>query len=365
MSISRRGFLGSLAAGARALAGGEAHAGGGAAKHFSGHPGSRGLLHDTTLCVGCRSCEVACAEVNGHPAPEKPVGDMTVFEQDRRITPTSYTVVNRHDVGGGEVVFRKHQCMHCNEPCCASVCLVRAFTKTPEGPVLYDPDVCMGCRYCVTACPYYALSYEYDNPTSPTVRRCTMCHDRIKQGKDPGCSEACPTGAITFGRRDELLKVARERIRKHPERYLDHIFGEHEFGGTSWLTLAGVAPGKLGLHEGATHTSLPEIGTGFLSVVPLVITIYPGLLAGFYAFSRRKERLSEEKARAMVVEALMKADDETRKKLDAAAKKAKKDQERSIGFAVKRALKEAEEKWKNEQEEAGSAAEGADEEESK
>jgi len=339
MTLSRRGFLGSLAAGAGAMtAGKEANAAG--PRHFKGHPGSMGLLHDTTLCVGCRTCETACAEVNGHPAPKAPVGDTRVFETERRITPTSYTVVNRHDVGGGQVVFRKHQCMHCQEPCCASVCLVRAFSKSKEGPVVYDPDVCMGCRYCVTACPYYALSYEYDNPTSPTVQRCTMCYDRIKEGKEPGCAGACPTGAITYGPRDKLLQVARERMRKHPDRYLDHIFGEHEFGGTSWLTLAGVKPGKLDLHEGATHTSLPEIGTGFLSIVPLVITIYPGLLAGFYAFSKRKERLAEEDARARVVEALMRADEETKKKLEAAAKKAVKDRERAIGFAVKRALKE-------------------------
>ena len=183
-----------------------------------------------------------------------------------------------------------------------------------------------------------------------------MCHDRIKEGKDPGCAGACPTGAITFGPRKELIKVARERMRKHPARYLDHIFGELEFGGTSWLTLAGVAPGKLGLHEGATYTSLPEIGTGFLSIVPLVITIYPGLLAGFYAFSKRKERLSEDEAKARVVEALMRADEETRKQLAAAAKKAGMDQKRAIASAVTRALKEDEAKRKAAEEDAQAAA---------
>ena len=344
MTLSRRGFLGGLIAGATVATSKAAHAGG--AKHFAGHPGSMGLLHDTTLCVGCRTCEGACAEVNDHPAPAAPVGDTAIFDKERRVTPHSYTVVNRYDVGDGKVVFRKHQCMHCSEPCCASVCLVRAFTKSPEGPVVYDSSVCMGCRYCITACPYYALSYEYDDPISPTVQRCTMCYDRIKEGKEPGCSGACPTGAITYGPRDELIKVARERMRKHPDRYLDHIFGEHEFGGTSWLTLAGVKPGAIGLHEGATHTSLPEIGTGFLSIVPLVITIYPGLLAGFYAFSKRAENIAEEEAKARVVEALMRADDETKTKLESAAKKAKKDQERAIGNAVKKALREEEDKRK-------------------
>jgi formate dehydrogenase iron-sulfur subunit len=343
MSVSRRNFIKGAIAGSGALVAGTAQAGGGA-KHFAGHPGRFGLLHDTTRCVGCRSCEVACRLVNELPPAQEPVGDKTPFESRRRVTPTSLTVVNRYrePEAGRPAVYRKHQCMHCNEPCCASVCLVRAFSKTPEGPVLYDPSICMGCRYCVTACPYYALSYEYDDPLTPRVMRCTMCYPRIKQGKNPGCADACPTGAITFGKREDLIKVARSRIAKSPDRYIDHIFGEHEFGGTSWLTLAGVSFGELGLHEGATHTSLPEIGTEFLSVVPLVITIYPGLLMGFYAFSKRKDRLSEEQKKAAVVEALMKADEETKQKLAAAATKAGKDKEKAIAAAVKKALAEAE-----------------------
>ena len=145
----------------------------------------------------------------------------------------------------------------------------------------------------MTACPYYALSYEYDDPVTPRVMRCTMCYPRIKKGLLPGCAEACPTGAITFGKREELLEVARDRMRKQPQRYLHHIFGEHEFGGTSWLVLAGVSFKSLELHEGATFTSLPDIGTSFLSVVPLVVTIYPGLLIGMHAFSKRRERIAE------------------------------------------------------------------------
>lgn len=355
MSVSRRGFLGAVAGGAGTLClAGTAHAGGGpsragagsdkAAKHFAGHPGRYGLLHDTTLCVGCRSCETVCAEVNQLPQPNPPAGAMSVFDKPRRTTHESITVVNRHRAaeGGKPAVFRKQQCMHCNEPCCASVCLVRAFTKTPEGPVLYDPDVCIGCRYCVMACPYYALSYEYEDPITPKVMRCTMCYDRIKEGQSPSCSEACPNGAITFGERADLVKLAHERIRKHPDRYVDHLFGEHEFGGTSWMVLAGIPFDELGLPAGSTHTSLPEIGTSFLSVVPLVITIYPGLLAGFYAFTRRRERVSEEEARARVVEAVMRADEETKAKLATAAKKAGKDKERAIALAVKKALAEDE-----------------------
>lgn len=339
MSVTRRGFLAGLAAAAGTTAATSAHAAG--VERFPGYAGRYGLLHDTTLCVGCRSCERGCAEVNGLPAPEPAPPDMTVFATERRTSPASFTVVNRYDAGGGKAVFRKHQCMHCNEPCCASVCLVHAFSKTPEGPVLYNPDVCIGCRYCVMACPYDALSYEYDNPTSPRVRRCTMCYDRIKEGKQPGCAGACPTGAIVFGRRDELLTLARERIRKDPERYIDHIFGENEFGGTSWLVLGGVPFGRLGLHEGVTYTSLPEIGTSYLSVVPLFVTIYPGLLAGIYAFTKRREALANRERDEAVAKTRTEAAAELKKKLDEASKKAAADKDKAVTQAVAKAQAEA------------------------
>ncbi|MBW1880773.1 MAG: 4Fe-4S dicluster domain-containing protein [Deltaproteobacteria bacterium] len=347
MTISRRGFLGGAGLGAVAAASGTASAAGG--KHFKGHPGSYGLLHDTTLCVGCRSCEVACAEVNDLPAPA-PVDTEEVFDEARRTTATELTVVNRYQVpeadgkeagDAASVVYRKQQCMHCNEPCCVAVCLVGAFEKTPEGPVLYHEDLCMGCRYCVMACPYYALSYEYDNPLTPEVMRCTMCRDRILEGKLPGCAEACPNGAITFGRREDLIKLARNRIAKTPDRYLDHIFGEHEYGGTSWLVLAGTDFANIGLPEDLPPTPLPEIGTAYLGVVPLIITIYPGLLGGIYAFTKRKDKLAKEERDQAVAEARAAAEEQTRDKLTEANKRAKRDQERAVETAVKKALAEA------------------------
>jgi len=340
MSISRRGFIGGAAA--AALATGTAEAG--TVKKFEGHPGRYGLLHDTTLCVGCRSCEEACKEVNGLTPVEAPVGDTEIFDAVRRTTDTSLTVVNRYLEADNDqpAVYRKLQCMHCNEPCCATVCLVHAFEKTPEGPVLYHPELCMGCRYCVMACPYNALAYEYDDPLTPKVMRCTMCYDRIKEGRLPGCAEACPMGAITFGERDELIEIARERIRKYPGRYVNHIFGEHEFGGTSWLLLSGVEFGKLDLEEGLTSEPLPAIATSYLGVVPLVVTIYPGLLLGMHAFSKRQQAVAKHEREEAVAQTLETAEEDTKKKLAAAAERAKKDKERAVDAAVKKALAEAE-----------------------
>lgn len=343
MSVSRRGFLGGAiaGAGAGALASGSAKA---AAVHrFKGHPNTHGLLHDTTLCVGCRSCEFSCTRVNKNPKPQRPVNDKSIFNKLRRTTDKLFTVVNRYVKARGRkpAVYRKHQCMHCQEPCCASVCFVKAFKKTPEGPVHYDESVCVGCRMCMLSCPYYALAYEYDNPLTPRVMRCTMCYPRIKKGLVPGCAEACPTGAIIFGKRKDLLKLGRARIAKFPDRYLDHIYGEHEFGGTSWLTLAGIPFGKLGLFDNASHKPLTETTKGFLSVVPLVLTLWPGLLLGFYAFRKRKEYLSQKEKEDALAEAQANAEEVTKKKLADAAKLAESRQKRAVDAAVKKAVAEA------------------------
>jgi formate dehydrogenase iron-sulfur subunit len=337
MSLSRRGLLTGLAAGTGVLCASNAEGGGSA--RFAGHPGRFGLLHDTTLCVGCRSCEFACALVNERPTPKAAVDDKAVFAATRRTSHDTYTVVNRYRTSQGEI-YRKHQCMHCNEPCCATVCLVRAFEKTPEGPVLYHPELCMGCRYCVTACPYYALAYDYQDPLAPEVRRCTMCYPRIKQGKQPGCAQACPTGAIRFGRREELVELAHERIRGNPGRYVPQLLGEREFGGTSWLVLAGVDFAELGLAAvaQAPDTPLPELATSYLSVVPLVITLYPGLLMGLHAFAKRRDEVAKSEQQAAVAEALAHADEATQKKLAEATAKANKERDDAVAQAVKKAL---------------------------
>jgi len=339
MSISRRKFVTGVAAGT--LVASTAKAGG--VKHFEGYPGRMGLLHDTTLCVGCRACEFACTEVNNQPKPEAPIGDKSVFDTIRRNDESLYTVVNRYVEAQGKqpAIYRKHQCMHCNEPCCASVCFVSAFTKTPEGPVLYDPDVCVGCRYCVFACPYNALAYEYTDPLTPRVVRCTMCYPRIKQGLQPNCAAACPTGAIIYGQREELIWVARERILKHPNRYIDHIFGEKEYGGTSWLCLAGVEFSTLGLPDNLPTGPLPNLTTGFLSLAPLAAAIFPALLGGFYAFSKRRDTLAEEDKRAALEASQAKAKQQMEEKIAALKQQAERNQAYAVNQAVKDALREA------------------------
>ena len=214
---------------------------------------SIGCLVDLTRCIGCRKCEQACIQVNGLPAPEKSFEDYTVLDRERRPDERAYTVVNRYTSGlideRNQLVptFVKLQCMHCQDPACASACIVGALTKKDNGTVHYDASKCIGCRYCMVACPFEIPAYEYHDPITPRVMKCTFCYERVQsENKLPGCAEICPVEAITFGRRSDLLNMAHDRIKKNPGRYIDHVYGEKEVGGTSWMYLSAVPFEKLG-----------------------------------------------------------------------------------------------------------------------
>lgn len=338
MSISRRKFLGWMgAAGLTSTLGTSARAA--SNKSFEGYPDSIAVLHDTTRCIGCRKCEEACNKVNELPAPEKPFDDLSVLSQRRRTTAKAYTVVNQF--GEQPPLFAKKQCNHCLEPACASACFVKAFTKTPEGPVVYNPKICVGCRYCMIACPFEIPSYEYDNAFSPTVRKCTLCYPRIKKGLLPGCVDACPTEALVFGKRSDLLKAARQRIAGFPNRYVDHIYGEREMGGGHWLYLSHVPFEQIGMREDLGTTAAGELTKGALGAVPMVVGLWPVLLTGIYAIGKRKEKIAAREQQAAVEQAVAETTAAAEAKLAAAMEKAVKDQEAAVEREVKKALEEA------------------------
>jgi Fe-S-cluster-containing dehydrogenase component len=250
------------------------------------------MLVDTTLCAGCRACEAACSEANGLPPPET---DEQVVKLGRRETgPEQFTVVNQAEVAGrdGAERFAKRQCMHCIEPGCASACPVRALDKTPEGPVIYRGERCMGCRYCMVACPFEIPKYQYDQAI-PLVRKCTFCAGRQAQGKKPACAEVCPTGALTFGKRGSLLELAKGRIYRNPEKYTHHVYGEHEAGGTDWLYITDISFEKLGMRS-VRDEPYPDKVQGALGAPPFVMTLWPPLLMGLYTFSKRRDQVQAE-----------------------------------------------------------------------
>ena len=311
-------------------------------QHFDGYPDAMGVLHDTTRCIGCRQCESACAQVNDLPTPEKPFNDLSVLDTKRRTDADTYTVVNKYNLAGLEhPIFRKQQCNHCQEPACASACFVKAFTKNSDGSVTYNGDLCVGCRYCMIACPFNVPAFEYDDAFDPLIQKCTMCHPRIQEGKLPGCVEICPKEALTFGKRKDLIKIARKRIEEHPERYEEHIYGEYEAGGTNWLTLTGIPHQKLGMPV-VGRKAAPELTAGALSAVPMVVGIWPVLLTGAYAISKRKDQIATDDKKEAVKAAIRDTQAAADDKLAAAMEKAAKDKQAAVDREVKKAVAEAE-----------------------
>ncbi len=253
MGLKRRDFFKLAAAGSATVFAGKtmASSSAGAADYDKMY----GVLVDTAVCVGCRKCEWACN--NEHKLSTKTLAefeDKSAFERHRRPDDKQFTVVNRFVDPNqtGKQYLIKVQCMHCNKAACVSACIVGALRKNPLGSVDYEAWKCIGCRYCMVACPFQVPAYEYSDALTPRVRKCTFCEPKLVEGKKPACVAICPNEALTFGTRRELLDVAKERIKLNPAKYYDHVYGETEIGGTSWMYLAPVD---------FVNTELPKLDT--------------------------------------------------------------------------------------------------------
>jgi Fe-S-cluster-containing dehydrogenase component len=215
----------------------------------------KAMLYDATRCIGCRACQGACRE--GFDLPATPDGE-DLYDQPTDLSATCPCVIQMYrSEDGEEWSFVKRQCMHCLDPACASACLVNALERTPDGAVVYDVDKCIGCRYCMIACPFEVPTFEYEKPV-PAIRKCGFCFT-TSEGGIPRCVTVCPTGAMRFGDREALLREARSRIHDEPDRYVDHIYGEREAGGTAALYLAGVAFDKLGFPPNLSDKPIPDL----------------------------------------------------------------------------------------------------------
>ncbi|MCA1943850.1 MAG: 4Fe-4S dicluster domain-containing protein [Desulfovibrio sp.] len=341
--MKRRSFLGLVgAAGLGAsLAPAAAQAAGNT--HFTGYKDSFGVVFDATRCIGCRKCEAACQKVNDLPTPKKPFDDLSVLQDHRRTDAKTYTVINQfaNPAAPEGKTFHKFQCNHCNEPACASSCFVKAFTKNPDGSVTYDASLCVGCRYCMVACPFYVPTYEYDSALVPKVQKCTFCHPRLEQGLLPGCVEACPKEAMLFGKREEVLRLAWERIRSNPGKYVEHVYGEHEMGGTAWMVISPIPFAQIGLNEGLGVTPAPALTAGALGAVPIVVGLWPVLLGGLYGINTMRERaVKKEKAEA-VAAAKQETQEAANAKLQDELKKAEAAAQKKMDAEIKKAVDEA------------------------
>jgi formate dehydrogenase iron-sulfur subunit len=264
------------------------------------HVDHYGVLVDTTQCIGCRRCEWACNEWNKNPnLPiqhfEASVNQRdSIFNKQRRMNAYTFTVVNRFKSSkDGKPIYVKRQCMHCEDPACLAACFVDAFRKTAEGSVLYNPHVCVGCRYCMIACPFDVPGYEYYDALNPQVTKCTMCYDRItKEGGIPACVDICPAEVMRFGKRSELINLAHEKIRNNPGKYVDHVYGEHEVGGTSWLYLSAVPFNEIGFKTDVVKTPIPNLSRSFLFTVKIfeIVGAWPLVFGAYYAISKARKK---------------------------------------------------------------------------
>ena len=256
-----------------------------------------GVLYDGTRCIGCRSCSVACKSWNKNPANtddnisvDGGIPGMGV------VSANTFTFMRFRELGEGDDfkwAFAKIQCMHCLKPGCETACIVGALHRNEEtGAVTYDTRKCIGCRYCMVACPFGIPTYQWDE-RMPWIRKCTFCSDRLNEagnGMAPACVTACPTDAMQFGDRDELIEEAHRRIAESPDRYYDHVYGEKEAGGTAWMYISSVDMTEMDLprlgEEAVTKNARAAMGT-----LPYYVPGMVGLMAAIYFVTKRRQRI--------------------------------------------------------------------------
>jgi len=243
------------------------------------------ILVDVTRCTGCERCVAACVEANELDAHQAATDRAVVGDG---LSANRLSTVLKIDPGH----FARKSCMHCVEPSCVSACLVGGITKTAEGPVVYDPAKCIGCRYCMLACPFHVPRYEWSK-TVPFMKKCDMCADRIGRNEQPACVDACPQKALTFGERDTLIAEARKKIDDPEQGYVPHIFGEKEYGGTSVLYISDVDLGAIGWPD-SVPDSIPSLTEPLIAKTPFIGLGVASCLLGVSWIVRRRMKIAEE-----------------------------------------------------------------------
>lgn len=271
MRLSRRDFLHLSGAGLGGLLLG---------KPSSPEKAGKGMLYDASKCVGCRACQMACKDWNDLPSESTDPGG--IYESPRHLSSDTWTLIKLAE-RGDSLSFWNYQCMHCAQASCVSVCPTGAAAHTGEF-VLIDQEWCIGCGYCVQACPF---NVPHRSEVTGTARKCTFCFDRVSDGDQPACASACPTGALTWGQRDELLATAKERVEVlRASGFADaHLYGETELGGLGRLSVLTLPLEAYGLPKS------PRYATGNLAAQWLsgVVTAAVVAVVPFWLLHRRQE----------------------------------------------------------------------------
>jgi formate dehydrogenase beta subunit len=293
MALTRRTLLkGMASAGAGAGAGlaalsGEAHA-----EPRAAPADAVGMLYDTTRCIGCKACVVACRKANDLD-PDPRGLEEALYDAPERLSAHTKNIIKLHKDDSGWS-YMKSQCMHCIDPACAAACMIGALQKREFGIVSWDEAHCVGCRYCQMACPYNVPKFEWE-ARNPRIVKCELCRHRIAEGGIPACCEVCPKEAVIYGKRTDLLAEAHKRLADHPDRYVDKVYGEHDGGGTQVLYLSHVPFEKLGLptlgdHAQAETTRSLQHAVLKWVVPPVVLFTLTGAVLGQLRVRREGER---------------------------------------------------------------------------
>lgn len=284
-----------------------------------------GILYDATLCIGCKSCMVNCKKYNSMPGgplytdgsiPYEHMTPDEIYDAPTDLSEKTLNIIKSYKNGSGEnkdqeidgFSFIKNHCLHCLDPACASVCPVAALYKDPvTGAVLYDKDKCIGCRYCQVGCPFGIPKFEWQS-NSPKIVKCQLCSHRFADGGYSACCEFCPTGASVFGKVSELREEANRRLKlevgkyydyplnkvdssarvpKKVTKYVDHIYGLNEAGGTQYLMMAGVSFDKLGFNPRIADTNYPDLTWGYIKKIPVLIMALLIAGAAGHQFTKR------------------------------------------------------------------------------
>lgn len=258
----------------------------------------KALLYDNTLCMGCRGCQVACKQWNNLKAEETTFFGGPGYQNPKNMSGHTYTLIKYHEVVENDSmknwVFWKNQCQHCLEPACIDSCLVGALHKEESGAVAWNSSKCIGCRYCMISCAFDVPKYEWDS-INPEIRKCNLCFDRIKEGLTPSCAKTCPTGAILFGDREELLSTAEKRLAANPEKYYQHIYGKEEVGGTGVLSISRIPLEDIGYPKNLTTSVIGSRTAPTLKAIPMVVVGLGAVLGITALIADRKNKVAESK----------------------------------------------------------------------
>jgi formate dehydrogenase beta subunit len=291
VTLSRRDVLKSLGTGAAVAAAGATTA---VASSRNPQPPTDavGMLYDATVCIGCKACVSACTAANGLIPDTTMSGGIWQMPTDLNAQTKNIILLAKD---GDKHSFVKRQCMHCVDPACVAGCPFKALTKGKLGIVEWEPSRCIGCRYCEISCPFDVPRFEWTK-FNPKIVKCELCRHRLAEGQQPACTDVCPTNAVIFGTRAQLLAEAKRRIEANPGKYYqDRVYGEGDLGGTQVLYLSHLPFEKLGLPEVGTESRAHQ-GTKVHDVVYKGMAIPIAVYAVLVASIKRRWKVMEEEA---------------------------------------------------------------------